>query len=431
MLHLNSLRIATVGFALAVAATAAPLVSSAADRLLTDKDLKKVSGKVSDWYEAIAEGKGKMEAEADIREELGKLNGKNRKLKGTTLLASPEDLGAMIYLSNKFDRKQPKRGAGKVMERTVDNGARGTVEYALWSPAKYKAKSGPYPLIITLPEEGENPKAHISNRWVSGALRESTIIASPKMPGDSGKWSELEGLTAVMLTLRNVSEIYAIDFDRVFIGGRQLGGEAALAIANMFPSRFAGAFCWAGDAGDGIPVENLKHLPVLISGGGSKATAFEERAKEAGVEGVTLVASGGEDAIIEWMSALKRNSYPTSFSLIPGATFPTNAYWLQVPRLPDVAGVRVDVEVNREQNTITLTGAGLTEVTLYLSDAIVDMSKPVVVIANGKRYEDQFERSFRVFLDMLYAGKVDPGRVFVASKQYYLPDLSGGGESDG
>lgn len=430
MQHHKLLRTASVGLMLAVAAAASPLVSSAADRLLTDKDLKKVSGKVSDWYEAIADGKGKMEAEADIREELGKLNDKNRKLKGTTLLASPEDLGAMIYLSNKFDRKQPKRGAGKVSDITRV-GARGTVEYALWSPAKYRAKSGPYPLIITLPEEGENPKAHITNNWVNGALRESTIIACPKMPGDSGKWSEIEGLTAVMLTLRNVSEIYAIDFDRVFIGGRQLGGEAALAIANMFPSRFAGAFCWAADAGEGIPVENLKHLPVLISGGGSKATDFEERAKEAGVTGVTLATSGGESGIIEWMAGLKRDSYPTSFTLIPGATFPTNAYWLQVPRLPDVEGVRVDVEVNREENTITLNGTGLTEATLYLSDAIVDMSRPVVVIANGKRYEDQFERSFRVFLDMLYAGKVDPGRVFVASKQYYLPDLSGGGESDG
>ncbi|MGB0332252.1 MAG: hypothetical protein ACPGPE_10605, partial [Planctomycetota bacterium] len=78
MQHLNPLRFATVGLALAIAATATPLASSAADRLLTDKDLKKVSGKVSDWYEAIAEGKGKLEAEADIREELAKLNGKNR-----------------------------------------------------------------------------------------------------------------------------------------------------------------------------------------------------------------------------------------------------------------------------------------------------------------------------------------------------------------
>lgn len=431
MQHLNPLRFATVGLALAIAATATPLASSAADRLLTDKDLKKVSGKVSDWYEAIAEGKGKLEAEADIREELAKLNGKNRKLKGTTLLASPEDLGAMIYLSNKYDRKQPKRGAGKVMDRAVDNGARGTVEYAIWAPAKYKAKSGPYPLIISLPQEGENPKVHITNNWVDGGLRESAIIASPKMPGDSGKWSEIEGLTAVMLTLRNVTEIYAIDFDRVFLGGRQLGGEAALAIANMFPSRFAGAFCWAADGGEGIPVENLKHLPVFISGGGSKATDFETRAKEAGLEHVTLAASGGESEIIQWMADLERNSYPSAFSLVPGAPFPTNAYWLQVPRLSDVKGVRLDVEVNREENTITLTGVGLTEATLYLSDAIVDLDRPVVVIANGKRYEDQFERSFRVFLDMLYAGKVDPGRVFVASKQYFLPSVSGGTESDG
>lgn len=428
MQHLNLLRTAGLGLALTAAAVSAPLAVSAADRLLSDKDIKKLSGEVADWYEAIAEGKGKREAEEKVREELEKLNGKNRKLKDSTLLAYPEDLGAMIYLSNKYDRKQPKRGAGKVEERTIDNGARGTVEYAVWSPPKYRAKSGPYPLVITLPEEGEKPKAHITNHWVDGTFKDGTIIASPKMPGDSSKWSGVEGLTAVMLTLRNVSEIYAIDFDRVFLGGRRLGGEAALQIANMFPSRFAGAFCWAGDAGEGIPVENLKHMPVFISGGGSHATEFETRAKDAEQDNVTLMSGGAEADIIEWMSGIRRNSYPTSFSLIPGATFPTNAYWLQVPRLSDVEGVRIDVEVNREENTITLNGTGLTEATLYLSDAIIDLDRPVTVIANGKRSEDQFERSFRVFLDMLYAGKVDPGRVFVASKTYYLAAV---GESDG
>ena len=427
MQHLTSLRTAALGLALAAAAVAAPLAASAADRLLTDKDLKKLSGEVADWYEAIAEGKGKMAAEEKVREELEKLNAKNRKLKGTTLLACPEDLGAMIYLSNKYDRKQPKRGAGKVEERSIDNGARGTVEYAIWTPSKYRAKSGPYPLVITLPEEGETPKAHVTNHWVNGDFKEATIIASPKMPGDSGKWSEVEGLTAVMLTLRNVTEIYAIDFDRVFIGGRRLGGEAALQIANMFPSRFAGAFCWAGDGGKGIPVENLKHMPVFISGGGSHAAEFEGRAKEAGQENVSLVTSGGEAEIIEWMSGVKRDSYPTSFTLIPGAMFPTNAYWLQVSQQADMEGVRLDVEVNREENTITINGKGISEATLYLSDAIVDMERPVTVIANGQRTEDQFERSFRVFLDMLYAGKVDPGRVFVASKKYYLASVA---ESD-
>lgn len=423
MRSIRPLRTAALGAALAAIAVAAPATQTEPDRVLKDKDLKKLSSELAEWFEALDAGKGKMEAEEAVRKELDKIN--DKKLKGGDLLASPLDLGSLIYLANRYEKKMPKRANGKVTTQTVDSGGRGDVEFAVWTPPKYRPKDGPYQVILTIPEEGENPEKHIQDRWVDNGLRDATVIASPKMPGDSKQWTEVDGLGAVLLTLRGVSETYAIDFDRVFIGGRGRGGEAALAIANMFPSRFAGAFCWAGDGGEGIPADNLKHLPVFISGGGSNATAFAERAKEAGVESVTIEPSGGEAEIIAWMGDMRRVKYPDEFTLVPGPMFPTNAYWLQIPRLPDINGVRVDVRVDRETNTITIDGTGLTEATIYLSDAIVDLDKPVTVVANGKTYVDQFERSFRTFLDFLSAGKVDPGRVFVASKQYHLPSKEG------
>ena len=111
--------------------------------------------------------------------------------------------------------------------------------------------------------------------------------------------------------------------------------------------------------------------------------------------------------------------------LVPGAIFPTSAHWIQIARLADPTGVRVDAKINRETNTITIDATGVTEVTVYLSDDLVDLSKPVKVVANGAENIDQFDRSLRTVMTLLESGKIDPGRVFVASKQYSLPTVEG------
>lgn len=410
------------GAACAVLVAASPNV----DRVLKDKDIRKISSSLADWLEALEENSGRVEAEEDVRSELESLN--KKKLKGGDLLMHGEDLGAVIYGANKYDKKAPKRGLGKVTDQSVQT-SRGKVDFALWLPPKYRAKNGPYQVIITIPDEGVSPEKHISTYWMDGDMRDKTIIAAPKMPGDSKKWSEIEGSAAVFLTYRVLTETYAVDFERIFLGGRGRGGETAVFVANQFHSRFAGAFSWAGDAGEGIPAVNMRHVPVFISGGGARAAAFQERAKAAGIEGVTLNPSGAEAEILAWMGDLRRPAYPTQVSLVPGEkNFPTTGYWLQIARVADPSAVTVDAEVNRETNTITITGKGVTNVTLYLADGLVDLSKPVTVIANGAENVDTFERSFRTVLSLLEKGKIDPARVFVASKQYSLPSVA---ESDG
>ncbi len=424
MRFITPLRGASLGLALAAFAVATPLLPQA-ERKLKDSDVKKVSKALGDYYVALEKGKGRLEAEADFIEQVQKVN--EKKLKGGQLLASLGDMNEVIYKANGYERKAPKRANGAVIDKSLKSSrvAGGTVDYAVWTPAKYKPKAGPYTLILTIPNEGKSAADHIKENFLNGDLLDSTVIAAPKMPGDSDAWMGKDGIGAVLLTMRDITDVYAIDVERIFIGGRGKGGEAALKFANMFPDRFAGAFCWAGDGGDEVSAENLKHVPILITGGGSNATGLSERAKEAKLENVTLDPAGGEAEIVAWMSGKRRSNYPEQFTIVPGAMFPTRAYWAQFAPTEDMSTTKLEAAVNRETNTVTLTGTGITECTLYFSDGVVDLSRPVTVVANGgEPVVDTFERTSTLFLQFIKESKSDAGRYYVASKQYSLPLLA-------
>lgn len=419
-------RAVLVGAVCAAVAVSAPLVNAQKERILKDSDANKLGKKLATWQVLLKEDEDTLKAEQDFRDELKKIN--QKRLKGVDLLSSPADLGPIIYAANDYGRKKPK-GAGKVMMHKEMFGD-DAVEYALWTPQKYRGSQGPYTLIITLPEEGENPEKHITNHWTNQELRASTIIACPKMPGVANLWTETDGLRSVLVTLRYVMETWAVDVDRVFIGGRARGGEVALAMANMFPARFAGVFAWASDAGKGIPAENLMYVPIIISGGGTNTTEFATRVKDAKLENLTVQGEAGQDEIFAWMAEKRRMNYPTKISVVQGEKFPNKAYWIQfAPVSDDVA--RVDAEINKETNTITITSKGIRDVSVFLSDELVDLSKPVTVIANGAESTDSFERSINTFLEFIESGKNDPGRIFVATKQYHLPSVASSDDSDG
>lgn len=390
-------------------------------RILKDGDTKNLSKRLGAWFEVLDEGKDTLKTEYEFREELKKFN--EKKLKGGDLLKHTADVGFTIYNANNYGRKDPRGATGKVVMQKVERGDL-VVEYAIWTPSKYRGSKGPYPLIISLPEEGENPQDHITNRWTSGEIKESTIIVTPKMPGDSNQWTEREGRAAVFITFADIMTTWAVDRDRIFIGGRVRGGETALEFAHSSAERFAGAFSWASDAGDGLNPENLAHVPVLICGGGAKSTAFAERAKEAGVDGITVSADAGIDEIGAWMEKKRRMAYPDKVTIAPSGRYPTKGYWLQFAAMKDMSGVRITGEINRETNTITLTGKGVRDVSLFLSDGLVDLDRPVTVIANGAESKDTFQRSVNTFLELLREGKNDSGRLYTATKQYHLPALA-------
>jgi hypothetical protein len=411
---------------LALAAPLALLVApgAAQARYLKDRDVNKLGVALGDYIEASTAKKGIMLAEAKVREEMDKLSKRLKDAPEPDILACPADLGAALWLANGYAKKRVKKGKVEDYEYTErEFSEENPLRYAVSTPSKYAVKQeSPYPVILVIPDEGVDPKQHIIERWQENILKDNAIIAAPKMPGSAGEWTQRDGIASVMLLLRTITDQYSVDYDRIYLAGRGAGVAAALSIAEMFPDRFAGVIGRAGDAGETLP-SNFSNLPTYFAGGGAQASKFQEGVDAAGYGNCTLDADGLEADIWNWIQSNPRKSVPEQVVLHPGAPFPTRAYWLAVPPGAE-ANAKVTAKVDRDTNTITVDGEGVASVTLFYNDALVDMSKPITVIANGKEYKDQIPRSFKTCLNLIYKGTNDPGRVFVATKPYHLTPKS-------
>ena len=83
---------------------------------------------------------------------------------------------------------------------------------------------------------------------------------------------------------------------------------------------------------------------------------------------------------------------------------------------------QVHAKLDREANTITIDADGINEVNIYLSDALLDLSKPVRFVTNGSEVTELIPRSRRQFLNMAYGAQIDAGEVFVARWTGVVPD---------
>jgi hypothetical protein len=121
------------------------------------------------------------------------------------------------------------------------------------------------------------------------------------------------------------------------------------------------------------------------------------------------------------MQENKRISNPTEVVLYPGVPFPTKAYWVEVPTTDLQGTAFVKAKVDRATNTITVEGEGITKVTLYFNDVLVDQEKTIKVICNGAENQNTAPPSLNLMLDFVYLGRCDPGRLYTNKKQYDLP----------
>jgi hypothetical protein len=223
------------------------------------------------------------------------------------------------------------------------------------------------------------------------------------------------GLCHVLTMLRYAEEQFAVDFDRLYVAGRGRSVPAALATGNHAPQRFAAIVGRAGDAGELAP-DNFANLPTCFTGGGEKAAAFREALQGAAPDHCHIDAEDDEAALWRWIEAHPRRTFPESVTLVVGQPFPTRAYWLRVaPSSPDA---RASATLDREINGIRISTAGVSRVTLYLNDALLDLEKPIRVFLRGEEVSALVPRSMARTLDMLHDGTSDPACVYVADASF-------------
>ena len=324
---------------------------------------------------------------------------------------------------------------GNVRNLTFEEGsfARAPLEYAVRLPLDFGKQPGPWPLVLTLPEDGETPEQHLRDRWLDRDFLKSAILVSPAMPEDRKAWSQVVvlgapgGLARMLTALRVCTETFDVDPDRVLCVGTGDGGNTALEAGRQFPQRFAGIACRASDAGiDQVDV--LNNMPIHITGGGAKSTAFAKLCEEKEVKNVTIDQSPAEGPLTKWLLEQRRTPQPKEVRVVVGKPFPTRCYWVAVaPIDPSTGGAYASAMLRPEANSIVLTGAGISFATLYLSDEMLDLDKPISLQVNGELREESVERSLRITRESLLDGISDLGAIYTAQ---LVVDLRAPGEFD-
>lgn len=343
-------------------------------------------------------------------------------LEGKTTRWLKETSAAQAALRDALAPEATRLRPGNVRKLEYAEGsfAREPLQYAVRLPLDFGKQEGPWPLVLTLPEEGEAPERHLRDRWQDRELLSQAILVSPAMPEDLAAWSQVVvlgqpgGLARVMTALRLSTEAFDVDPDRVLCVGTGVGGVAALEAGRQFPQSFAGIACRASDAGvDQVDV--LCNMPIRITVGGPTAEAFAKVCADKGFESVSIDPDPEEGPLRKWLLDQRRMAYPERVRVVAGKPFPTRCYWVGIaPIDPSTGGAYARVRLHPESNGIVLEGGGVSFVRLYLSDAMLDLDAPISLEVNGEHREEMAHRSLRVTRECLLDGISDLGAVYTA-----------------
>ncbi len=248
-------------------------------------------------------------------------------------------------------------------------------------------------------------------------------------------WGSREPERALTLAaLAQGMKRFHVDPDRVFLAGVSRGGHATWEVGLLFGDRFAGLYANAGGlriVNFGY-VHNLGPVPLLESLGGKDQemlvadvkTAVETIQKDGGEVVFHLheeaghgVGYGDDPEFGGWIAKRRRNSYPKTFVHAFSRLNQGRAYWVQATKIPNgvldptttkpaielpkgkkpteaemrdlfkqkLADGEARLEAKVEGNKIEITTQKVTEIVVWFSSKVVDLSQPVEVWVNGMR----------------------------------------------
>jgi len=294
-----------------------------------------------------------------------------------------------------YPYQQQRKGITKRTVKTKD----GEGTYALFVSETYiQTKSSP--LIISLHGAGGNGDGEYQWIWASYAKKWNGLIACPSGQPPGAQWFP-EQEEFVLNIYKDMLKNFNVDTNHVYIHGFSNGGNGAWYYGVSFPWLF-GATCPRGGA---CPVsQNLKNLlsigTYVIHG--SNDTVIESshdkettaKLKELGYDVVYVEMPNGNHEpfhketpkVIEYFNKHPRNPWPKKIIYKSNNAQSQKVYWIEVTQAS--GSFSLEVEIN-EENKIVITSQGIDEMNLHLSDALVNMDKPVVVLLNDDEVHNQ------------------------------------------
>ncbi len=304
----------------------------------------------------------------------------------------------------------------------------GDVRYVVQLPPYYDPLRS-YPAIVTLNGLGYRPEQQL-DFW-AGPLPEEEALKDRGRMGQAMRhgyvtiavdWmkphqhqfaASAREHACVLAALRDAMRRVAIDTDRVFLSGHDIGGDAAWDIGLAHPDLWAGVMpflarpekfaLWYG--------KNAEYTPwYFVQGeldGGKVASGAREYDRYLrGRDDVTLVEMLGRghepfsdeiQRLFDWMGRKTRRRPPEQFEVVSMRPWDNFFWWLEVQELPDKAMVHPDNwPPERGVRAAPLRGrkyagnklgavAQAGRVTAWLSPEVVDFNQPVEVDINRRR----------------------------------------------
>jgi hypothetical protein len=331
------------------------------------------------------------------------------------------------------------------------------VQYFLGVPANYD-RTRQWPLVLRLPAanaiitDPDNPPkpddvVKLYTQWVTDEMKQhpDSVLVMPLLNLDELYGPSYKGMNSVIQAMHHVTTRVNIDPKRVYMLGHGMAGHATWNLALHYTTYFAAINPLAGAASadwQRVRLLNLKNvLPVVWHDTTDKVIVSNQSAAIVGIlrnfkydvvyEETRNLGHVPSPQIAEKcyqaMRARERNIYPQQVNLRSNRPDPTfnRIDWVQVYQ-PLSSGKetayvlrrgsgKVIVEENAHSIQAAMTTPNKVEaktdnvetLRFYFNDQMVDLSKPITVVINGKtRFEGMLKPSMdEVLKDQIFLGR--------------------------
>lgn len=279
-------------------------------------------------------------------------------------------------------------------------------------PFEFRVFGAPRPgegrrLFISMHGGGNAPREVNDRQWrnqVRLYAPDEGVYLAPRAPTDTWNlWHEAHIDAMFDRIIEDAALFEGVGTDRVYLMGYSAGGDGVYQLAPRTADRWAAAAMMAGHPNDASPL-GLRNLPFAIHvgadddgyGRNAAARAWGEKLDElrgadpGGYVHVTELHAGRghwmnrEDAAaVPWMSRFTRDPWPARVVWRQGNVAHERLYWLATGPDQRAPGATVIASVCADRITIE-AAEGVNEVTLLLSDELLNLDRAVTVVWAGR-----------------------------------------------
>jgi Esterase PHB depolymerase len=321
--------------------------------------------------------------------------------------------------------------------------------YGLYVPPVYDPLK-PYALVLCLHGAGFTGDSYLE-RWQT-RLNDGYIVACPTLP--QGNWWTRQGSDLVMATIEEVESRYHIDPDRVFLTGMSNGGIGAYLIGSHYAPVFAGVAPMAGGLDDVLLpfLQNLRHTPLYIIHGSKDdvmpvqlsrtitdelrrlgyAFVYREHDRTHPIAGGHYFPREELPDLVAWLAGQRRDPFPKRLTVVRDASHLVPFGWIRIDATDRIASFSDNLTDSRDPSIVNrvyakvdaeIVGPNRIEVrtqrvkryALFLNQSLVDLTKPVTVVTNGRiSFSGNLEPNLETLLREA-RHRHDPAMLFPAS----------------